>query len=950
MWSPGVGGIQAGAIVEIVNHDDPSLHGVIGQVQEVLPDQDECLVLPTSTGEAVRAKLQAVREADCPAVQMNLADGHLDLLLGPASNAASISEVMKKSLTDKGFCAIRVLQSSAGVEQAATVVREATKDTKSFGRLASEVEEGYLGRGGRARVTWIDGEDETLVGRALSSYDNSLSILAEILQGECESFSGKVVTERTPAMVCVTLPAALEDDFPSMRATSQELLEFYSTWTRGVVRLILYLGPEPGTVVLTRKSNSPQKALAEECVFEAPASTLLILREDCYDYALEEPIEGECVWMQTFLLEPAAEWNLDGEFTGDTSIMRPVADGPPPPDQDLVAVCAVSLQAGANMMDCKKEWSGYVSGVDAHLEMPMTRFEYHPYYCSEPDQLIHGMQTFVKHFSVQEGIELFDHRFFEISTSEASAMDPMFRQVMEVSALCLAQVGIDKKYANKQPTHATVSCGNDKQEWTSMPRPMNVATNNQLAILSNRVSYTFNLRGGNYVADTACSSSLVATHLGKRNLLDRRFDPVAFHLGMGSGLTLGVFSFIHGSAAGMLSPSGRCLTFNATANGYNRGDGTGGIIIKAGEYQDERVALMRGSEIGQDGRSASMSAPNGPAQVTCCWGAIREARMTPPESTVWECHGTATALGDPIEVGAVRKVQTKHARAEPLMIASGKSNLGHLEGSAAIIAMCKCCMVCYHTLAAPTIHFRVMNPHLDHALFDAFFCTEVNPYRYSSGHCQVSSFGVGGTNGHAIFWGEHIYEEVEDKDAQLLSKVQREAGKVIVDGPNPENWHYLGPDIKLSPGSKEPKWTAIVERDLVDKKVVVRWEHAAVADDKAGKTEALKLAEFYAIVGNFNSWNAEPMISGSTSGLWYTNVEVPIGGDIFFRFLADGDPARVLGPETADCERKSAKVVGPKADLLNSWKLQSRPGQLMRIELMALEAGVFGVNWFKVLA
>merc|ERR1719183_403254 len=113
------------------------------------------------------------------------------------------------------------------------------------------------------------------------------------------------------------------------------------------------------------------------------------------------------------------------------------------------------------------------------------------------------------------------------------------------------------------------------------------------------------------------------------------------------------------------------------------GDGTGCLLLKCGDLEN-KLALCRGSQIGQDGRSASMAAPNGPAQEKCIWGAIREALMSPPESTVWECHGTGTSLGDPIEVGAVRKVQIKNARSEPLMVASSKSNLGHLEGSAAM--------------------------------------------------------------------------------------------------------------------------------------------------------------------------------------------------------------------------------------------------------------------------
>ena len=123
----------------------------------------------------------------------------------------------------------------------------------------------------------------------------------------------------------------------------------------------------------------------------------------------------------------------------------------------------------------------------------------------------------------------------------------------------------------------------------------------------------------------------------------------------------------------MLSASGRCLTFNATASGYNRGDGTAGLLLKTGEHEEQRLAYFRGSQIGNDGRSASMSAPNGPAQEKCIWGAVREAMMTPPESTVWECHGTGTSLGDPIEVGAVRKVQIKMPRQEPLMVATSKS-------------------------------------------------------------------------------------------------------------------------------------------------------------------------------------------------------------------------------------------------------------------------------------
>merc|ERR1719450_1495521 len=134
-------------------------------------------------------------------------------------------------------------------------------------------------------------------------------------------------------------------------------------------------------------------------------------------------------------------------------------------------------------------------------------------------------------------------------------MDPMCRQVLEVGFHSIHSLGYTKKYSNTNATHASVSVGMDKQEWLHMDdAPQSVATNNQLAVVANRFNYVFNLKGGSYVMDTACSSSLVAAHMGKVNLLEQRWDPLEYHLGLGSGLTLTVFSFIGSCASHMLSP------------------------------------------------------------------------------------------------------------------------------------------------------------------------------------------------------------------------------------------------------------------------------------------------------------------------------------------------------------------------------------------------------------
>merc|ERR550514_1703020 len=105
--------------------------------------------------------------------------------------------------------------------------------------------------------------------------------------------------------------------------------------------------------------------------------------------------------------------------------------------------------------------------------------------------------------------------------------------------------------------------------------------------------------------------------------------------------------------------------------------------------------------------------------------------------------------------------------------------------------MVKCVMVVKKAKCAPTIHFKTLNPHLDHAAFDAFFCTEMNPYKYKQGHCQVSSFGVGGTNGHAIFWGEG-HKKLPDVRMLFLKKLTGAKAKVQVEGSDPANWMSSG--------------------------------------------------------------------------------------------------------------------------------------------------------------
>merc|ERR1740138_707833 len=351
-----------------------------------------------------------------------------------------------------------------------------------------------------------------------------------------------------------------------------------------------------------------------------------------------------------------------------------------------------------------------------------------------------------RHCSFVDGVDIFDNKYFEISNNEAQGMGPLQRMVLEVGGSLYHSQGLTKKMANRTAHHAGCSVGLDKDDWPTMGLDTGgSAGGNALAIITNRFSFVFNLKGPNYICDTACSASLTATHLAKLAILERVYDPLEFHIAIGTHLCLAVGPFIGCSMSHMVSPEGRCFTFNSSANGYLRGEGTSGMTLKYGG-DGQRDAVYRASQSGQDGRSASLTAPNGPAQEELISRAFKEAHESPPEATAWECHGTGTSLGDPIEVGAVRKLQIKHQRVEPLFMTTGKTNIGHLEGGAAMSSMCKCVQMVMHSSCFAALHLNQLNAHLEHSVFDAFFASELHGFAYKQSNCHISSFGFGGTN------------------------------------------------------------------------------------------------------------------------------------------------------------------------------------------------------------
>jgi len=776
--------------------------------------------------------------------------------------------------------------------------------------------------------------------QALGKADDLLSKLASMVQAGCPNLLGKEIDERSPSLISLSLREEDEAEYvPPMADVT--LGAFLGMWRRTCVKAVSFFGPGKASVTLESTGAGAAEALPakqESVQLEAAAGVTIVYLPGAFSYALSVE-EGEVLSMSSAFLEHTNALKL-GDFVGDARLLRGPCDGPPELQREGVHV----INLASRLMACWDEPEAYRAGLygggDAGVSIPFTRWSVSDYFCPDSTQL-QPWQTATRHQAVVEGLELFDNKYFEVTLPDARVMDPMQRHVLEVGAKNLFKMGITKRTSNRQPRHGGCSVGLDKADWDKMDDKPQGGSNVQ-AIISNRFSFIFNLRGPNFVADTACSASLCATHLATFTLADRTNDKIEFHIALGIHQCLTPLPFIGASQGHMLSPIGRCLTFNASASGYMRGDGCSGMTLKWGsgtELQDTTEAVWRGSGTGQNGRSATMTAPNGLAQEDVILKAMRAACVTAPESSIWSCHGTGTSLGDPIEVGAVRKVQMRQERASPLLISSNKPNTGHLEGGAAMTSLLAAVLQLKASTSIPVNHFRQLNPHLEQSQFNSVMPNEAMTYKTRNGIVHVSSFGFGGTNGHVCFWGENLYGLHADAQSVLVKQLHRNAPEVRVNGSDPSQWEWDGPDTNIKPGDS---YTVHFPAGMDGH---VRWEKETAEAPDNGEDD------FFCLVGSCNEWIPERMEETSVVGLRTITVQVPRTGEVTFRFLKNGDEGEILFPPVDRCNNKALAALGPAGQdggrELFSWLATGPPGGALRIDLFVCR-GRTGVMWVPI--
>lgn len=407
--------------------------------------------------------------------------------------------------------------------------------------------------------------------------------------------------------------------------------------------------------------------------------------------------------------------------------------------------------------DLDSFWTLLRRGKCAISEVPAQRWDVSRYYDSDPAKP--GKMT-SRWGGFLENVDQFDAAFFGISPREAARMDPQQRLLLEIAweafedaGLVLDQlqgsrtgvfVGLSTQDYLRLQIHSEEGACNDPYSGTGTAG----------SIASGRISYCLGLQGPNLTVDTACSSSLVAVHLACQSLRLRESD---LALAGGVNLILSPEGTIYFSHVRVMASDGLCKTFDASADGYVRSEGCGAVVLKrlsdAEADGDHILAVIRGSAINHDGRSSGLTVPSVHAQQAVIQEALKAASVRPAEVSYVEAHGTGTSLGDPIEIQALSAVYgSQRNPAQPLTVASLKTNLGHLEAAAGIASLIKVILALQHAEIPPHLHFKNPNPHIDWEQTPVSIPTTLLPWR-SGEHRRmagVSSFGFSGTNAHVI--------------------------------------------------------------------------------------------------------------------------------------------------------------------------------------------------------
>ncbi|MCI4677484.1 SDR family NAD(P)-dependent oxidoreductase [Rhodoblastus acidophilus] len=350
----------------------------------------------------------------------------------------------------------------------------------------------------------------------------------------------------------------------------------------------------------------------------------------------------------------------------------------------------------------------------------------------------------------------FDPRVFGLSPREAEQMDPQQRLLLELAFEACEDAGLppSRLAGSRTGVYVGASATDYFTRGTHDPAAMDAyfATGTALSIVANRLSHVFDLHGPSQVVDTACSSSLVALHAAAAALTRNEVDAA---LVGGVNILGSPYAFVTFAHAAMLSPTGLCRAFAAEADGYVRAEGGVVLLVKRLDRAladgDRIHAILRAAGVNSDGRTSTISLPSSHFQAELLRQVYERAEIEPERVVYVEAHGTGTPAGDPIEAEALARVLGAR-RADPLLIGSIKTNIGHTETAAGLAGVLKAMLALEHDLAPASLHFACPNPAIDFARLNLRVAAQATPLPRDGKprFAGVSSYGFGGTNAHAV--------------------------------------------------------------------------------------------------------------------------------------------------------------------------------------------------------
>ncbi len=409
-------------------------------------------------------------------------------------------------------------------------------------------------------------------------------------------------------------------------------------------------------------------------------------------------------------------------------------------------------------------WHFLEQGKSSNSAYPENRPEQHKTFFElyNPRRYVSGRHCVVNGSYLDE-ISKFDNKFFGISSQEARGMDPQQRILLQVVYEAIEDAGM--RLEDLQKCRTGVYVGVMNLDYSNVvANPSNYkrmdqfsSTGNTLSIIANRVSFCLNLTGPSLVVDTACSSSLTALKIAYDNLLN---EDCEIAIVCAPNVILNHAMQMASSLGGLLAPDGRSKSFDASGDGYGRGEGFAAVVLKLSHAalsdKDDVYCEIVACGMNSDGQNAvPMTAPSAKMQAELSRRVLEQSGVNPEDVDFFEAHGTGTAIGDVVEVDSIAETYSRQTAksTRKLRIGSVKSNLNHTESTSGLAGLIKVALMIKNKKFVPTVNIRVLNPKLKLEENDFVVQQTTEPWTTEKGKPRIAalnSFGFGGSNVHVI--------------------------------------------------------------------------------------------------------------------------------------------------------------------------------------------------------